>query len=152
MTGTIVEFSHINSPKQRSLALDKSTRDAMADLWRLRWPSNTAKHGAREYDLTLDQGRSVVAGRASLTTIDQIEKAGGWPVTLALKAMVHGVSVDQFLLNLRDHHEANGARLSSILGLGRPVVPDRSPDRADDGHPLDQRRRAVGDRRTESQG
>jgi hypothetical protein len=152
MTETLVDFPHIKRPRQHTLGLDKATRDAMADYWRMRWPSNTAKHGAREFRLTLDQGRSVVAGRASLTTIDQIEKAGGWPVIFAVKAMVIGYGADQYLAEVREHHEANAGRLAAIFGVGRSVGPDR-----DSGDPhrdlqLRDRRRPLVDHTAQGQG
>lgn len=123
MTGTLVEIRHNKWPAQRKLALDTGTRDAMADYWRLRWPSNTAKLGAREFGLTLDQGRSVVAGKASLTTIDQIEKAGGWPVIFAVKALVIGQGADQFLSELKATHHDQAERLAALTGDHWPLRP-----------------------------
>lgn len=152
MTGTLVEIRHNKSESQRNLKLDKGSKDAMADYWRHRWPSNTAKYGAREFGLTLDQARSVVAGRASLSTLDQIEKAGGWPVIFAVKAMVLGKGADQFLIETRNAHEENGRRLSTLVSNWLPVGPDRPADRAHDGHALDGRDWPVADRRSRQQG
>jgi hypothetical protein len=123
----------------------------MADYWRMRWPSNTAKHGAREFGLTLDQARSVVAGRASLTTLDQIEKAGGWPVIFAVKALVVGQGADQFIIEMRKSHEDHGRRLAALFGdLGAVSGADRGGDLrgaglGPDAH--DHADRRVGERR-----
>jgi hypothetical protein len=152
MNGAVVEIRHNYGARQRSLALDKGSRDAMADYWRMRWPSNTAKHGAREFGLTLDQARSVVACRASLTTLDQIEKAGGWAVIFAVKALVVGQGADQFIIEMRKAHEEHGSRLAALFGdpgagagpaADRRSGGDRTPD-----HVTESAERRMGERRT----
>lgn len=127
MTGVLVEIRQTKAVTQRKLALDTGTRDAVADLARERWPSNTAKLAAREWGLTLDQARSAVAGRASQTTIDQIIKAGGWPVLFAVGAKVTGQGADQFLSELRASHENHAERLSALLGGWGTDPPSRFP-------------------------
>lgn len=127
MTVMALEVRRNKLPAQRKLELDRGTRDAMADYFRLRWPSNTAKLGAREFGLTVDQARSVVSGRVSLTTLDQIEKAGGWPVIFAVKALVVGQGADQFLAELRASHETNAERLGALLGDWRSMAAARPP-------------------------
>jgi predicted secreted protein len=98
MTVTWVDISHNERAGQRSLGLDRATRDAMATYSRTEWPTNTAKHAAREWDLSLDEARGVVAGRASQATIDKVFKHqnGGWRVVLPVLGSVIGHGVDAF--------------------------------------------------------
>lgn len=112
-----MDFRHIKRPRQQALRLDTCTRDALADICRERWPAGTAKLAAREWRLTLDQGRSVVAGRASQTTIDQIFKAGGWPVYFAVGARVLGRGADQYLSELRADHEEQTRRAAGLVRI-----------------------------------
>jgi hypothetical protein len=74
MTEAYVEFPRIKWEKQRTLGLDKSFRDAVRDYCKRRWPYHTAKNAAREFKLTVDQGRSVANGTASMTTVEQCIK------------------------------------------------------------------------------
>lgn len=98
MTVSYVEILHNERAEQRSLGLDRATRDALAAYCRAEWPSNTAKHVAREWDLSLDEARGVVAGRASQATADKIFKHsnGGWRVVLPVLGAVIGHGVDAF--------------------------------------------------------
>lgn len=125
---------------QRRLKLDKSFRDAVADLWRHRWPTNTAKNAARAYGLTLDRAREGVAGRASLTTIEQVIKSGGIGEGLALIEAVTGQSVSHYFAELRKSHDEQGARIAALasapfaVGDHRPAGdpnPSRTLDRSD---------------------
>jgi hypothetical protein len=108
-------------------------RDALSSYTRLRWPTNTAKSAAKEWDLSLDEARGVVAGRTSQQTIDKIFKAGGWGVVLPVLGAVIGHGVDDFiaserkrLRNERRDFEARDRRLAEMgrdlragFGLGR---------------------------------
>jgi hypothetical protein len=143
MTGAVVEIRHNKLAAQHNFGLDKGTKDAMADYFRHRWPSNTAKMGAREFGLTLDQARSVVAGRASQTTIDQIEKTGGWPVIFAVKAMVLGQGADQFIREQRATHEQNAARLGALLSDSGALAAAWGNDRSELGHRQGERSRTF---------
>lgn len=98
MTVTWVDISHNERAGQRSLGLDRATRDSVATFCRAEWPTNTAKHVAREWGLSLDEARGVVAGRASQATIDKIFKHpnGGWRVVLPVLGSVIGHGVDAF--------------------------------------------------------
>lgn len=98
MTVTWVDISHNERAGQRSLGLDRATRDSVATFCRQTWPTNTAKHAAREWDLSLDEARGAVAGRASQATIDKIFKHpnGGWRVVLPVLGAVIGHGVDAF--------------------------------------------------------
>lgn len=146
MTGTVMDFSHRKRAAQRTLGLDSDTRSAVADLARERWPSNTAKLAAREWRLTLDEARGVVAGRTSLTTYDKIKKAGGWPVIFAVEARVIGQGADQYLIELRGAHEHNASRLAALVGDPWPWAGARDPDPTLSDHTLDERRRSVASR------
>lgn len=149
---TYMSVRYNKRERERSLALDKGSRDAMADYWRMRWPTNTAKLGARVFGLTVDQGRSVVAGKASLTTLDQIEKAGGWPVIFAVKALVVGHGADQFIIGLRAAHDQHGEHLAAVFGDLWSLPADRSLSGSDDPSSLAERRGIVPDRRARQRG
>lgn len=110
---------------QRNLGLEKGFRDAVADHLRHRWPAGTAKFAARSYDLTLDRAREAVAGRCSLTTLEQIVKRGGWPVGLSLLASVIGYSVEQYIAEQRVIHEERWGRFTALFGDGRGNDPVR---------------------------
>lgn len=135
--GTVVEIRRTKWGEQRTLGLDRGTRDALADYCRHRFPHHTAKLVAREWDLSVDEARGVVAARSSLTTYDKIKKAGGWPVIFAVEAMVIGQGADQFLIELRASHNASDPRIAA-LGVDLWPVPDRrrsDPDRLDAAPP-----------------
>lgn len=92
-----MEFWHSKWGSQRKLGLDKASRDALADVCRQRWPSGTAKLAAREWGLTVDEARGVVAGRCSFTTYDKVVKRpGGFLVGLRVLEAVTGQSVAHF--------------------------------------------------------
>lgn len=98
MAVTWVDISHNERAGQRSLGLDRASRDALATFCRAEWPTNAAKNAAREWDLSLDEARGVVAGRASQATVDKIYKHpnGGWRVVLPVLGSVIGHGVDAF--------------------------------------------------------
>jgi hypothetical protein len=98
MAVTWMDISHNERAGQRSLGLDRASRDALAGYCRAEWPSNTAKHVAREWSLSLDEARGIVAGRASQATIDKVFKHpnGGWRVVLPVLGSVIGHGVDAF--------------------------------------------------------
>lgn len=131
MTVTALEIRHDKRENQLNFGLDRATRDALATYFKLRWPSNTAKHGAREFDLTLDEARGIVACRTSLATLDRIwkHKNGGWAVLLPVMGAVIGQTADQFLEHQRRLHSeaANRARnLARDYRAGAGVLPVRS--------------------------
>lgn len=139
MTVIDVDVRYTKGFSQRTLRLDKGTRDALADYCRHRWPHHTAKMAAREWDLTVDEARGVVAARSSLTTYDKIKKAGGWPVILWVEAAVVGHGIDQFLARTGASNEENGEHLAALVGDLWPGGRSRLP------HP-DHRADALGDR------
>jgi hypothetical protein len=131
MTAVLMEYSREKRESQRRIELDKGLRDGLADLCRRRWPSGTAKSAARAFGLTHDQGRSIVAGKASLTTLELALKNGGWSVVFPLLAEVIGETAEQYLIEARKTNEKNGERLTSLVSnmwaLG-PVADPRSTD------------------------
>jgi hypothetical protein len=106
--------------KSGKLPLDKALRDATADYLRRRWPSNTAKHAAKAFDLSLPRAREAVAGNASLTTLEGIIKTGGWSVALPILGEVIGHHVDQHFIEMRKSHADHGRRIAALFGDGRP--------------------------------
>ena len=142
-----MEIRHNKRDIQRKLSLDKGSRDALADYLGGLWPGNKAKCAAREFGLSLDEARSSLAGRASLTTYDKIKKAGGWAVIFAVEAMVLGQGADQYLIELRGKHEQQAKRLDALGVDLWTVGAFGRPDPADDGDPLAERPRSVGKRK-----
>jgi hypothetical protein len=144
MTGAVMHFSRIKRGEQHTLGLDKATRDALADYCRNRWPANAAKLAAREWDLTIDEGRGVVAARASQSTIDKIWKHpnGRWRVIFPVLANVVGHEAETFIQAEREKHvelaRRHGALVRDIRAGGSPHLCDPS-ELAD---PPDQRRYA----------
>ena len=121
-----MEIPHNKWAIQRNLKLDKGFRDALADLWRARWPSNTAKHAARAYGLSLDRAREGVAGRASLTTLEQVVKRGGVLEGVMLIDAVAGQTLAQAQAELRKSHDEQGRRIAALVSNPFAVGPDRS--------------------------
>jgi hypothetical protein len=152
MTVTHMEIRYAKRGGQRSLALDKNTRDALADYCRERWPHHTAKMAAREWGLSVDEARGVLAARTSLTTYDKIKKAGGWSVILGVEAKVIGHGIDQYLADARKSHDDQASRLGALVGGLWPLAADRRPDRTDRDPALDQRGWLLGDRNSRRHG
>lgn len=146
--GTVMEIRRPNAGFQRKLQLDKDVRDALADYARTRWPNGTAKAFAREFNLTVDEGRAVVSARTSLALFVRILKAGGWGPALQYLAPVIGEGVDQHLTRERQHHADQAARLGALandLWPSAPVPADRADCvAAEDAGGLEPGRRRVG--------
>lgn len=123
MTVTSVAILQNERAGQHSLGLDRATRDALAEYARLRWPTNAAKMAAREWDLTLDEARGLVAGRASAATIDRVWKArnGGWRIIIPVLGAVVGRQLDTFLdaelAELDREHNLRAARRATLATL-----------------------------------
>lgn len=92
-----MEISSGKWESQRKLGLDLGFRDATADYLRRRWPTHTAKNAARTFNLTHDRAREAVAGRISLTSLEQMFKVGGFAVALPIVAAVIGQSIAAYL-------------------------------------------------------
>jgi hypothetical protein len=116
MTVTALEIRHDKRDNQLNFGLDRATRDALATYFKLRWPSNTAKHGAREFDLTLDEARGIVACRTSIATLDRIWKHpnGGWAVLIPVMGAVIGETAEQFITEQRRRQLENARRISGL--------------------------------------
>jgi hypothetical protein len=138
MRVTALEIRHNERDGQHTLGLDMGVRDALATYCRLRWPTGTAKLIAREWGLSLDEARGIVAGNASLATIDKIWKHrnGGWSVAFEVIGAVTGQSVADYLKTQRRNDEEEARRSRALdrhfrPGLGlrvriRPSVDSRS--------------------------
>lgn len=122
-----MEIPHTKWEKQRKLRLDKGTKDALADYCQRRWPHHTAKYAAREWDLSVDEGRGVVAGRASQTTIDKIFKAGGLRLALLILEEVTGESIARVLHDIREVHNDHQQRIGALGGEAWPLHPPGPP-------------------------
>lgn len=150
MNGAVLEIPHTKCENQRNLSLDKGFRDVLADYLRRRWPSGTAKHAAREFSLTLDRAREAVAGRVSLTTLEQIFQRGGFSVALPIVAAVIGQSLAHYFREMRTAHDESGRRLTALFGpfdAGLRAGDRRDPGRAwasDDGADAPARRMGEG--------
>lgn len=142
--GTVMEIRRNEREIQHKIALDMPSREALAAYCRRQWPEHTAKSVARAFNLTVDEARSVVAGRASSATMDRVWKAGGWSLILSVMASVVGQSFDDFIAmekkRLRDERRDSEERLQrcgemvrhlpAALHVGGRDYPDRSFQRS----------------------
>lgn len=124
-----------------TLGLDRATRDALAIYVQQTFPANGRRKAvAREWNLTTDEARCVIEGRASAATLDRIWKHpnGGWRVLLPVMGAVIGQTADAFIIrekerlaNERRSFEEREARLVEMARDLRAVgpLPLRRPDR-----------------------
>jgi hypothetical protein len=152
MTGVLVEIPNIKWESQRTLKLDKGFREVVADYLRRRWPSHTAKNAARTFDLSMDRAREAVAGRVSLTTLEQIFKRGGFSVALPILADVIGQSLARYFRELRTAHDEQGEHIAALVGDLRPLGADPAARDTDAARALAGGRGAVGDRSARKRG
>lgn len=117
MRALALEISHLKVGSYHNNDLDKATRDALALYVRGRWPFHTAKMASREWDLSLDEARGLVAARTSLSTMDRIwkHKNGGWSVLLPVMGAVIGESLDQHIQKQREDHAQQDRRRDALL-------------------------------------
>lgn len=75
------------------------SREELAKLVAQMFPTDRRKNVEREWDLSVDEARSVVEGSASQRTIDKILKHenGGWKVALPLLGAVIGTPIHTFI-------------------------------------------------------
>lgn len=88
-----------------TLPLDMEMDTALAIYCERRWPLGRRKAIEREWDLSSDEARSVVEGKASKRTISKIwkHKRGRWRVALPLLGAVIGCSIhDHFRNEIRE--------------------------------------------------
>lgn len=152
MSVSYMEILHNERAGQRSLGLDRATRDALGAYCKQLWPANTAKFIAREWDLSLDEARGIVAGRASQATIDKVFKHpnGGWRVVLPVLGSVIGHGVDGFFREQikqaakAQQHAEEHERLArqAYRRLARDA--DLDGDHGDDPAPTREARRSFG--------
>jgi hypothetical protein len=140
MRSSVLEISPRDAAKIPRLPLDKGLKDAVADHLKHRWPYGTAKLAEKAYGLTPDRARDAVAGRCSLTTLEQILKRGGWSVALPILADVIGHAIAAHVADMRAQHDENTRRFAALggglLSLGADpdrVDPDLRPDRGELG-------------------
>lgn len=141
--GQVMEIRLNKRDNQRKLGLDKGLRDAVGDYLARTYPTGTAKQSARRFDLTLDQARGAVAGKASVATIERIIKTGGWTVALAILADVIGTGIANYFIETRKAHDKDGERLAALSGHLWPVASPRGSDPPDVGDEEGDRRRSV---------
>ena len=129
MKVTAMEIRHENGAGLPSLGLDRATRDGLAAYAKLRWPSGTVKAVARAWDLSLDEAKGLVAGRASAATIDKIWKHadGGWAVVFPVLGAVIGHDAEAFIQSERKRHAEAARRHRALVrdlrALARPLDP-----------------------------
>ncbi len=142
-----MDVRHENGAGLPSLGLDRATRDGLAAYARLTWPGGTAKSVAREWDLSIDEARGLVAGRASQTTVDKVWKhpRGGWGVILPVLGAVVGHGADVFLQSQRAKHADLARRHGALVRDMRTRAPAYHL-RADQLDPDPGRRRNSQDR------
>lgn len=120
-----MEIPHKKWETQRKLKLDRGFRDVVADYLNRRWPTGTAKYAARTFDISMDRAREAVAGRVSLTTLEQIFKSGGFGVAIPILAEVIGHSLARYFRELRTAHDEQGDHIAALVGDWLPVAADR---------------------------
>lgn len=140
MEMTLVDVRHREMLERPLLGGKLTSAEALSNYVRVRWPSSTAKHVARTWDLTLDEAKGIVAARASRSTIDKAYERGGWPVALSVLGGVIGQGVAEFFQAEaeRAKHEADerakdAAALAAVeRAAGAAVVRLVCPRSADD--------------------
>jgi hypothetical protein len=146
MTVVMMEIRHNEAAARPLFGGDLFSREALQGYVRIRWPANTAKHAAREWQLTLDEAKGLVAGRASQATLDKIWKHrnGGWAVALPVIGAVIGHGVDDFLQNERRTHVELARRSGALVRDLRSFDPVRPGGAVELASPAHRERRAVG--------
>lgn len=113
MTVTTMNILGSDGVKQPTLALDVEWDTALAIYCERRWPVGRRKAIEREWDLSVDDARSVVEGKASKRILSKIWKhpRGGWAVALPIMGAVIGQPVSTFFReqNLKAAREAANA-------------------------------------------
>ena len=118
------------------LGLDRSVADALAIYVQQTFPPlGRRKAVAAEFDLGIEEARTVIEGRPSKATLDRIWKHpnGGWRVILPVFGAVVGQSADAFIIREKERladerrtFEQREARLGEmardlrlVVGVGR---------------------------------
>lgn len=104
-----------NGFKRPGFSVDKSIRDVLADHFRRLYPANGTKLLAKDFGLSLDEAKGVLAGRCSLNSLNHIIKRGGWSVLLPVMGAVIGESLDQHIEKQREDHAEQDRRRDALL-------------------------------------
>ena len=106
-----------NGFNRPGFSVDKSIRDVLADHFRRVYPTNGTKLLAKDFGLSLDEAKGVLAGRCSLNSLNQIlkHKNGGWSVLLPVMGAVIGESLDQHIEKQREQHAEQDRRRDALL-------------------------------------
>lgn len=117
MRALSVDIRSHNGFSRPKLSVDKSIRDVLTDHFRRLYPANGTKLLAKEFGLSLDEAKGVLAGRASLNSLNQIirSKNGGWSVLLPVMTAVIGESLDQHISKQRQDDAEQDQRRDAIL-------------------------------------
>jgi hypothetical protein len=101
MTVTALSILRSDGEKRPTLTLDVEWDTGLALYCRDRWPVGRRKAVETEWDLSVDDARSVVEGKASKRIISRIWKhpRGGWSVALPVMGAVIGQPIDAFFRN-----------------------------------------------------
>ena len=74
MRALAMDFRTQNGDFDPRFPVDKTIRDALADHCRRLYPANSVKLLAREYGLSLDEAKGVLAGRARHVAVVEIAR------------------------------------------------------------------------------
>lgn len=101
MTVTAMEILGGDGEKHPILPLDVEWDTALALYCKKRWPIGARKAAEREWDLSVDDARSLIEGSASKRIISKIWKhsRGGWAIALPVMGAVIGQPIDAFFRN-----------------------------------------------------
>lgn len=139
---TALEISHDERENRPLFSGALYSREALQTYARLRWPANTAKHAAREWDLSLDEARGICAARSSQSVLDKILKHrnGGWSVALSVLGAVIGQELHEHIAEekaktaqRRREFEEHEQRLEEMAERARALVGLRLGDASEPG-------------------
>ena len=141
-----MQISRKKSGSQGKLKLDKGLSDALRDYARERWPVGTAKLCAREWDLTVTEGRGIVEGTASKTTVEKCIKRAGLLFGIRLLEEVTGECLADIFREIRGNYDSDTQRVGALVGDLLAIPASRGPHAVHASLPDPDRRRS-GDRR-----
>ena len=123
MDGMTMEIRDYVGEKFPLYPYDKRTRDALTAYCARRWPTARRTSIAKEWDLSADEARSVVDGKASWQTWDKIifHKRGRWAVLFPVFGALLDQTAEQHIIELRRSHEQKAERLAALTGDFWPV-------------------------------
>ena len=85
--------------KESARFRETQIENALAQIVRRRWPSNTVENVAAEWGLTKGRAANVVYAHASMASLNLIvaHKRGGWPVVIAIFQQVIKTSLQAWV-------------------------------------------------------